>query len=198
MSETTSSEKDKTKKNIPINKYSIFELKSGIDQQITSYLESLEFKENHKLNTFKILVGLIVVSCTATAYFYPKPFPLNYNVILYSIIIYCISSALYWYLEKRIIKNTFYVGNNSSYCDKARKGKHHQIKEIQINSEVKDRTVIYDIWFVFQVHENNQTFTSEKYTIDCTKVYDERGYAVKEEIIKYFNDILKNALTKVA
>ena len=52
------SKKDE-KKVLPINKYSIYELKSGIDQSISNFLESNDFKENQRLSNLKIFVGLI-------------------------------------------------------------------------------------------------------------------------------------------
>ena len=108
------------KKQIPINKYSIYELKSEIDQSIIAHLEKEDFIENHTNSNLKIVVGLITLTCTAVAYFYPKPFPLNYNAILFSVIGYGIFSTIYWYLDKHYIKNTFFFfffahqGNPSS------------------------------------------------------------------------------------
>ena len=61
------------KKVLPINKYSIYELKSGIDQCISSFLESNDFKESQRYSNLKIFVGLITLSFTALAYLYPKP-----------------------------------------------------------------------------------------------------------------------------
>ncbi len=75
-------------KPIPINKYSIYEMKSAIDTKITEHLEKkLEFTENYFLSNIKIAVGLLCLSFTALAYFYPKPFPENYNVVLFSVIL---------------------------------------------------------------------------------------------------------------
>ena len=188
--------KDK-KKQININKYSIYELKSEIDQNIVAHLESQEFIENQRNSNLKIFVGLLTLSCTAVAYFYPKPFPQNYTAILYSVIGYGIFSTIYWYLEKHFIKNTFYCGINSSFCVKLRPKKHHEIKEIRINSEIKERTALYNIWFDFVTLEEGKIFTSEVSTIDCTKVCDERGFVSREEVVKYFDEILKKEVAKV-
>ena len=65
------------KKVLPINKYSIYELKSGIDQSIVGFLEANDFKESQRLSNLKIIVGLITLSFTALAYLYPKPYPEN-------------------------------------------------------------------------------------------------------------------------
>jgi hypothetical protein len=76
----------KNEKVIPINKYSIYELKSAVDTRIIEYLEKEKFIENHILSNMKISVGLFCLSFTALAYLYPKPFPENYNVVLFSVI----------------------------------------------------------------------------------------------------------------
>jgi hypothetical protein len=78
----------KEAKPIPINKYSIYELKNAVDTKITEYLEENKFTENHYLSNVKISVGLFCLTFTALAYLYPKPFPENYNVVLFSVIMY--------------------------------------------------------------------------------------------------------------
>jgi len=85
INDTKKPEEKKTKV-IPINKYSIHEMKSAIDKNITDYLENNKFTENHYLSNTKILVGLFCLIFTGLAYLYPKPFPENYNVVLLSVI----------------------------------------------------------------------------------------------------------------
>ena len=190
------SKKDE-KKVLPINKYSIYELKSGIDQCISSFLESNDFKESQRYSNLKIFVGLITLSFTALAYLYPKPYPENYNAIVIGCIGYWIFSTLYWMIEKWVISNVFYIGNNPDYCQKIRPRKHYKIKEIIINSEIKDKTSIYNIWFNFSVIQDNKIFKSEIRQIDCTKVYDERGFIDKEATNKFFKTILNEELAKI-
>ena len=185
------------KKVLPINKYSIYELKSGIDQCISSFLESNDFKESQRYSNLKIFVGLITLSFTALAYLYPKPYPQNYNAIVIGCIGYWIFSTLYWIIEKWVISNIFYIGNNPDYCQKTRPRKHYKIKEIIINSEIKDKTSIYNIWFNFSVVQDNKIFKSEIRQIDCTKVYDERGFIDKEATNKFFKTILNEELAKI-
>ena len=190
------SKKDE-KKVLPINKYSIYELKSGIDQCISSFLESNDFKESQRYSNLKIFVGLITLSFTALAYLYPKPYPQNYNAIVVGCIGYWIFSTLYWIIEKWVISNIFYIGNNPDYCQKIRPRKHYKIKEIIINSEIKDKTSIYNIWFNFSVIQDNKIFKSEIRQIDCTKVYDERGFIDKDAVNRYFKSILDEQLAKI-
>jgi hypothetical protein len=73
-------------KSTPINKYSIYEMKAAIDAKIIEYLERKEFTEHHIYCNLKILVGSFCLVFTALAYFYPKPFPENYNMVLFSLI----------------------------------------------------------------------------------------------------------------
>ncbi len=73
-------------KQIPINKYSIYDMKSAIDTKITEFLEQSGWVENHLLSNLKIAVGLFCLFFTGLAYLYPKPFPENYNVVLMSVI----------------------------------------------------------------------------------------------------------------
>ena len=185
------------KKVLPINKYSIYELKSGIDQCIVGFLESNDFKESQRLSNLKIIVGLITLSFTALAYLYPKPYPENYNAILIGCIGYWIFSTLYWFIEKKIINNIIYVGSNADYCQKPRARKHYRIKEIEINSEIKDKTSIYNIWFNFTALQDGTKHKSEVRQIDCTKVYDDRGFIDKEATNKFFKAILDEELAKV-
>ena len=190
------SKKDE-KKILPINKYSIYELKSGIDQCISSFLESNDFKENQRYSNLKIFVGLITLSFTALAYLYPKPYPENYNAIVIGCIGYWIFSTLYWIIEKWVISNVFYIGSNPDYCQKLRPRKHYKIKEIVINSEIKDKTSTYNIWFNFTALQDNKKFNSEIRKIDCTKVYDERGFIDKEATNRFFKSILDEEVSKI-
>ena len=110
-----------------------YELKAGIDKEITTFLEEEDFEENQKYSNLKILFGLFTVTCTGIAYLYPKPFPDNYYIILFSVIGYLIFSTIYWYIDKKIIDTIFYVGTNPDYCQRLRTKKHNKIKEIIIH-----------------------------------------------------------------
>ena len=105
----------KEQKVLPINKYSIYELKAGIDKEIQNYLEEEEFEESQKYSNIKIFFGLLTVSCTGIAYLYPLPFPQNYYIIFFSVIGYLIFSTIYWYIDKKVIDTIFYVGTNSCF-----------------------------------------------------------------------------------
>ena len=75
----------KEQKILPINKYSVYELKAGIDKEITTFLEEEDFEENQKYSNLKILFGLFTVTCTGIAYLYPKPFPDNYYILSFTL-----------------------------------------------------------------------------------------------------------------
>ena len=163
------------KKVLPINKYSIYELKAGIDKEIQTYLEDEDFQTNQRYSNLKILFGLLTVTCTGMAYLYPKPFPDNYYIILFSVIGYMIFSTIYWFVEKKIIDTIFYIGTNTVYCQKYRKLKHHQIKEVLIHSDIEEKdSSTYVLWFDFITVEDGKKFTSEKQNIKCTDLYDDR------------------------
>ena len=187
----------KEQKVLPINKYSIYELKAGIDKEIQSFLEEEEFVEIQKFSNVKILFGLLTVACTGTAYLYPLPFPQNYYIILFSVIGYLIFSTIYWYIDKKIIDTIFYVGTNEDYCQKLRPKKHNKIKEIRIHSDIEDnKKHIYKLWFDFTYLEDGKMVTSEKVDINCTEVYDERGYIHKDKAIKFFKSLFKEQISK--
>ena len=188
----------KDQKVLPINKYSIYELKAGIDKEITSFLGEEDFEENQKYSNIKIIFGLLTVTCTGIAYLYPKPFPANYYIILFSVIGYLIFSTIYWYIDKKIIDTIFYVGTNPEYCQKLRAKKHNKIKEITIHSDIEEKKqYIYKIWFDFVILEDGNKITTQKVDIDCTEVYDERGYIHKENVIKYFKSLFKDQISKI-
>ena len=188
----------KEQKVLPINKYSIYELKAGIDKEIQSFLEEEDFEEFQKFSNIKILFGLLTVSCTATAYLYPLPFPENYYIILFSVIGYLIFSTIYWYIDKKVIDTIFYVGTNPDYFQKLRVRKHNKVKETRIHSDIEDKQkYIYKICFDFIFLEDGNKITTQKVDINCTEVYDERGYIHKDKVIKYFKAIFKDQLSKI-
>ncbi len=86
INSTEPEKKTQIKSEIPINKYSIYELKSAIDTRIMEFLEKNSFVEDHYLSNLKIVTGLFCLFFTGLAYLYPKPFPENYNIVLLSVI----------------------------------------------------------------------------------------------------------------
>ena len=180
------------KKIIPINKYSIFELKSGIDQAITSYLtDDLKFTENQYYSNLKILFGILTLICTAIAYFNRIPFPKNYILIIICVVGYWIFSTIYWYIDKYVINNMFFVGIGEL---KNKNKKKLDVKEMKIFSEVKNRTSKYEIWFEFDFGKEKKT--TNKDVINCPEVFDERGYIHKDKLNKIFDKILNEKVSK--
>ena len=187
----------KDQKVLPINKYSIYELKAGIDKEIQGYLQEEEFEEIQKFSNIKILFGLLTVSCTDTAYLYPKPFPDNYFIILFSVIGYLIFSTIYWYIDKKVIGTIFYVGTNQDFFQRLRNKKNNKIKDMKIHSDIEDdRKHIYKIWFDFSIQDSESIITSQKTDINCTEVYDERGYIHKDKVINIFKALFKEQVSK--
>ena len=189
----------KKEKILPINKYSIFELKAAVDKEIHTYLDEEEFEENKRYSNIKILFGILTVSCTGMAYLYPKPFPDNYYIILFSVIGYLIFSTIYWYIDKKVIDTIFYAGKNAEFFQKLRVKKNNKLNEVIIHSDIEDnRKHIYKIWFDFSFLESqNKPITTEKFDINCTEVFDERGYIHKEKVTKIFKKLFREQITKV-
>lgn len=178
----------------PINKYSIYEMKAAIDTQIIEFLEKNNFNEHHKYTNLKIIVGFFCIFWTALSYFYPKPFPENYNVVILCLIFYGIGSAFYYYLEKYIIKTIFYIGGNENYFSKLRYGKKEKLKCVRLSSEVKEHSHIYNLGFEFETLDG-RIIPTDKIELDCTKLCDERGYVNANLVTKQFKSILDDQLT---
>ena len=183
---------------LKINKYSIYELKTGIDSIIENRLNNEYFEENLKLNDIKIILVILTILCTGIAHLFSKPFPDHYYIILFCIIFYIIFRTLFWFIETKLLDTIFYIGSNTNFCKKFRKNKHYSIKEIKFHSTIDEKTpFIYEIWFEFITLENNKIFISKKNKIDCTKVYDERGYLHEERVIQSFKSIFKREIKQI-
>ena len=185
---------------LKINKYSLYELKIGIDTVIENYLYFQYFEENLKLNNIKIILILLAILCAGIAHLFSKPFPDNYYIIFFSVFFYLIFKTIYWFIENKLTNSIFFIGNNLNYCNKLRKNKnkHYTIKEIKFHSAIDEKNPsVYEIWFDFKTLENNKTFISKKRKINCTAVYDERGYIHQERVIKSFKSIFKKEIRKI-
>ena len=185
---------------IQINKYSLNELKFGIDLVIDYYLNYEYFDENLKLNNMKITFVVLAIFSCAIAYIFTRRFPENYYILLFSVIFYAIFKNLYWFIENKLLGDIFYIGNNEKYCQKYRNNKNqkHAIKEIKFHSKMDEKNPsIYLIWFDFILLEDNKVIESIKRKIDCTKVYDERGNIYTNRVIRSFKSIFKKELKKI-
>ena len=98
-----------------INKYSVYELKAGLDKEISEFFLQEDFDLIEHYSNIKIFFGLLTCLCTGTAYLLPIPFPQNYYIILFSVIGYVIFSTIYWYVDKKVIDTIFFVGRNDDY-----------------------------------------------------------------------------------
>ena len=187
-------------KEIPINKYSIFELKAGLDKEISNYFIEEDFDEIERYSNIKIFFGFLTVCCIGMAYLFPLPFPQNYYIILFSVIGYLIFSSIYWYIDKKIIDTIFFVGKNDDYFQKLRPKKGNKIKEMIIHSEIDEkdnkRKHIYKLWFDFKL-DDKTTKKTEISEINCTDVYDERGYIHNDKVTKFLRNIIKTNIPKI-
>ena len=187
-------------KEIPINKYSIFELKAGIDKEISNYFIEEDFDEIERYSNIKIFFGFLTCCCTGTAYLFPLPFPKNYFIILFSVIFYLIFSTIYWYIDKKVIDTIFFVGKNDDYFHKLRPKKGNKIKEMIVHSDIdaknNKKKHIYKLWFEFKFGDTNIIKTDIN-EINCTEVYDERGYIHNDKVLKLLRNIIKATIPKI-
>ena len=174
---------------IAINKYSIFDLKAGMDTRIAEYLEESQFTEINYHTNLKIVVGLFCLFWTALAYLNGKEFPDNYYIILVSVIFYFIGSSIYWYIESYIVLNTFYIGDSQEYFQN--NFKNSNIKYLKINSEIKDNDQYYICWLTV-VTKNGNEIECTKFTKSFCDFYNERGYANKYKIDKFSDEMLNS------
>ena len=185
---------------IKVNKYSLYELKVGIDTVIENYLFLEDFEENLKINNIKLTLVILSLICAGIAHFFSKPFPDYYYIILFALIFYLLFRTIYWFIENILTNTIFYIGANIEYCNKLRKKKNNKytIKEIKIHSNIDEKKPsVYEIWFDFDILEDNKIITSKKKKINCISVYDERGYIHREKVIQSFKSIFKKEIRKI-
>ena len=187
-------------KEIPINKYSIYELKAGLDLKISNYFLDEDFDLIEHYSNVKILFGFLTCLCTGIAYLFPLPFPQNYYIILFSVIGYIIFSTIYWYVDKKIIDTIFFVGSNDDYFQHLRPKKQNKIIEMVAHSEIdissNKRKHFYKLWFDL-IFDDNQVVTTDKYEFNCTDFYDERGYIHNDKVLKHLKNIIKSCIPKI-
>ena len=188
-------------KEIPINKYSIFELKASLDKEITNYFIDEDFDEISYYSNIKIFFGFLTCCCTAIAYLFPLPFPQNYFIILFSVIGYIIFSTIYWYFEKKVIDSIFFVGTNEDYFQHLRPKKGNKIREMTAHSEIDSnnnkRKHIYKLWFDLKLDNTKEIIKTDVTEINCTEVFDERGYIHKEKVLKILKNFIKSTIPKI-
>ena len=187
-------------KEIPINKYSIYELKAGLDLKISNYFLDEDFDLIEHYSNVKIFFGFLTCLCTGIAYLFPLPFPQNYYIIVFSVIGYLIFSTIYWYVDKKVINSIFFVGRNEDYFHKLRPKKGNKIKEMVVHSEIDMKNIkrkhIYKLWFDF-IFEDNQAVSTDIFEINCTNVIDQRGYVHNDKVIKILRNIIKSTIPDI-
>ena len=177
------------KANIPVNKYSVYDLKNACDTRIIEFLENKKFTEIHTYSNIKILLGSFCLIWTALAYLNGKQLPESYNIILLSLVFYFSGSLIYWYVEKYIIKSIFYVGSNTEYF---RSLGNNSINKIKISSEVKDLSNIYSIWVT--IVKNSKETESEKIEKSFCELFDERGYCHRQKVNEFIEQVLAKSI----
>ena len=92
------------------------------------------------------------------------------------------------------------MGSNDDYFQRLRPKKGKKVKEMVGHSEIdmKDnkRKHIYKLWFDF-IFYDNQAVSSDISEINCTEVYDERGYIHNDKVVNKLRNIIKTIIPKV-
>jgi hypothetical protein len=169
-------------KNIPVNKYSIHDLKNAIDTRIIEYLESKKFVEIHTYSNIKILLGIFCLIWTAVAYLNGLAFTDAYRLIALSVFMYFSGSLAYWYFEKYVMKSTFYTGKNLEIL------KDHSY--FKISSEIEDYSNYYTIWLSYS--SNGKELDGKKLKKCFSEFFDERGYCLREDVNKFAQELIES------
>lgn len=178
------------KGDVPVNKYSIYDLKSAMDSRIAEYLESKNFSEIHVHTNLKIVVGMFCLVWTALAYFNGKAFPDNYSIIMVSLAFYCVGSLAYWYVEKYLIKNTFYITENTKYFTETLKNE--RIKHLKLNSDIKDSEEYYSVWLSAVTHSGKE-IECDKLNKSFCNYFNNRGYCIRNKVNELAEELLSTA-----
>lgn len=92
----------KPKKINKINVYNPQEVKQCVDEQIQKFfLKHLQFKENHSISNWKIIIGLISSVCAISAYFVKT----NDVLVVLLCSVFIVGNALLYYISKFVEKN---------------------------------------------------------------------------------------------
>ncbi len=169
-----------TSKNIPVNKYSIHDLKAAIDTRIIEFLESKKFVEIHTYSNIKILIGLFCLIWTGVAYLNGLPFDDAYRLIALSVVLYFTGSFAYWYFEKYVMKSTFYTGKNLEILK--------NYSYFKISSEIEDYCNFYTIWLSYP--SNGKEVDEVKIKRCFSDFFDERGYCLRENVNKLAEELI--------
>ena len=69
---------------------------------------------------------------------------------------------------------------------------------MKIHSDIEDdKKYMYKLWFDFTIQDTGNIITTQKVDINCTEVYDERGYIHRDKVIKLFKALFKDQVSKV-
>ncbi len=177
------SESDKTNlpKNIPLNKYSIHDLKNAIDTRLVEYFETKNFKEIHTYSNLKIIIGLFCLICTIGAYLNGLPFNDAYWLIFACVVLYFIAYSLYFYLEKRVIKSVIYTGKNIEILPK--------LKYFRLSSEIENFSQDYTYWISKCETKEDKDESKEKKSF--SEFFDERGYCIRSKVNAFGDEIIE-------
>ncbi|TQS36756.1 hypothetical protein Golomagni_02784 [Golovinomyces magnicellulatus] len=151
-----------------ISLYSLSDLKNSSDDSIPAYLNSIKFRESHKLGDIRLAVGYLAVSISAASFYwdYKYGFQSTKNYTAVAVLLYTILNGFltYWIT---------FVENGIIYTGTSPRG-----DRIQISSKVDKYSPIYNL--TITTYPKDKPRTPEK--IHLKKAFNtwfnEAGYFV--------------------
>ncbi|KAF2075752.1 hypothetical protein CYY_002934 [Polysphondylium violaceum] len=168
-----SDENEKKEKPVQVTLYDSLSMKQTLDDAVVKYItDKLGYKQNHKMNYIKVLLGFIGCCLAALAQFYPVPFPQNKPILIVCVFFYAIISTILYYINMFIQKDYIVFAVKES-----------NEKEIQVSSTLPR----YDPNYTIKIeYRNISTPTPITFTKSIDQYFDIKGYFVQD---KFFNDL---------
>ena len=98
------------------------------------------------------------------------------------------------------IITVFFIGVNENFFKKLRPNNSKKIIGMKIHSEIDDKNIkkkhIYKLWFELIFEDGSEVLTDVS-EINCTRVYDEKGYSHGDKISKIMKKIVKSKISKI-
>ena len=71
------------------------------------------------------------------------------------------------------------------------------IAHSEIDDKNNKRKHIYKLWFDLTLDDNKEKVKTDIFEINCTEVFDERGYIHKDKVLKILKNIIRSTIPKI-
>ncbi|KAI6246641.1 Signal peptidase complex subunit 2 [Erysiphe necator] len=121
--------------NDKISLYSLNDLKNSSDDALPVYLNSIKFRQSHRLSDIRLAIGYIAILISAVTFFWDYKFGFESTKVYTAIavLIYTIFNGILTYWMSFVEKDIIYVGTNS------------QGDKIQISSKIDKHVPVYNL-----------------------------------------------------